>query len=698
MKPKTLMLTTHTPNTRARLLALLLAAAALVAPLSNVTARAQMASVLGPEDALPRKTDAPLFRMEAFPVGRDAELLTVFGSLNGLKDDEGSREQTRAAPGDSEVPLVCILRDTLGDANPENDRLRYVWMLTYTRPTALQRAASAVPFLYARVGDRKAATKRGMPPPVIDLAATDRDVWQRFMWLALQNVVFNPYGVVAKSTTGAMRRNSSRYRQAHIMRALAILSLYEAETGERAAFTLEESNEIQARLMLTGKTFGGLIDDAYLDRALRDQKTKLLDERGHNWELLRQRAETEGLYFEPLEMPDGGATHAILYVSREDLRKNRERKFGGRFLNIANPWDDSRLARWDGHVERRFFDADNRAVAEGAGGARAVELIPLALYGLDNPKIPALLVDFRDRFNPKRREMSHRVIEDVTRNLLALSRYGDILYFLGRTVFDFVTSRRGIDVNQPTRLRAYSQLKLLLALDRTLDRDLRDEIASRVESVSLNPLENDLEAEARLAREQYAALVAAAGSPEGLAARLDRDRREEMVPLEHGKTERVLLRFANVLSLGIYKHREPAAPESVRQTLDAERRLAYHKRFLEQVAKSTPVVEVVWNVEDVRRSLRYVSAADTRGDAGAARAAAKIFAQTGDAETRRLCLDCLYRINNEAAKTALLRIYQSPGVEAELRLLTAEYLRNALREEQRIAPEDARAIIAAIGQ
>ena len=39
-----------------------------------------------------------------------------------------------------------------------------------------------------------------------------------------------------------------------------------------------------------------------------------------------------------------------------------------------------------------------------------------------------------------------------------------------------------------------------------------------------------------------------------------------------------------------------------------------------------------------------------------------------------------------------------PGVEAELRLLTAEYLRNALREEQRIAPEDARAIIAAIGQ
>jgi hypothetical protein len=431
---------------------------------------------------------------------------------------------------------------------------------------------------------------------------------------------------------------------------------------------------------------------------MREQTTKWLDERGHNWELLRQRAEAEGLYFEPLEMPDGSATHAILWASREDLKKNRGRKFGGRFLNIASPWDDSRLARWDGHVERRFYDADNRPAAEGAAGAREVELIPLALYGLDNPKIPALLVDFRDRYNPKRREMSHRVIEDVTRNLLSLSRYGDLHYFLGRTVFDFVTSRRGIDVNQPTRLRAYSQLKLLLALDSTLDPAFREEIGRRVESVSLNPLENDLEAEARLARQQYAALVASARDPGGLPARLDRDRRAEVVPLEHGKTGRVLLRFANVLSLGLYKHREGGPTQAVRRTLDAERKLAYHKRFLEEVARSTPVVEVVWNIEDVRRSLRFVAGADTRGDAGAARAAARIFAQTQDAETRRLCLDCLYRINNEAAKSVLLSIYRSPELDPELRRLTADYLRNALREDQRIAPEDARAILAAVGQ
>ncbi|HYH84573.1 MAG TPA: hypothetical protein VEX60_03765, partial [Pyrinomonadaceae bacterium] len=594
------------------LFALLVALSGLPRP----EAIAQIAPALRHEDVLPRRPDdAPLFRLETLPVGHDAQLLTVFGSLEGLKTTGSG----------SEVPLVSILRDTLGDENPENDRLRFVWMLTYTRPSLKQRLASGVPFLYARVGDKKKASAKGMPPPVLDLADPQRDVWQRFLWLALRNIVVNPYGVVAKSSTGTHRRNSSSYRQAHILRALAILSLYEAETGKVSVFTHAESRDIQARLMLTSKTFGGLMDDAYLDQVFQQQTTKWHDTRGHNWELLRQRAEAEGLYFEPLEMPDGGATHALLWVAREDIAKSRGRKFGSRFLNIANPWNDSRLARWDGFTQTRYFDADSRPVAEGTEGARAVELIPLALYGLEHPKIPTLLVDFRHNSNPKKREMSHRVLEDVTQNVLALSRYGDLHYFLGRTVFDFVTNRRGMDVNQPTRLRAYSQLKLLLSLDATLDRGLRDEIEKRLESVSLNPLENDLEAEARLAREQYAALVAYAKKPDGLPARLDRDRRAEMVALEHGGAERVLLRSASILSFGLYKHREKAAPEVVRHALDGERRLAFHQRFLQEVAKSSPLVEVVWNIEDVRRSLRFVAEAGERGDARAARAAAKIF-------------------------------------------------------------------------
>jgi hypothetical protein len=70
-----------------------------------------------------------------------------------------------------------------------------------------------------------------------------------------------------------------------------------------------------------------------------------------------------------------------------------------------------------------------------------------------------------------------------------------------------VTDRRGADINQPSRLRAHSQLQLLLSLDASLDSELRDEIARRAARVSMNPLENDVHTEARLARQQYQALI-----------------------------------------------------------------------------------------------------------------------------------------------------------------------------------------------
>ena len=88
-------------------------------------------------------TPKSAFRLERTPVGGGAELLTIFGSLDGLP------HENQAA---AEVPLVSLLRDTLGDENPENDRLRYLWMLTYTKPTFMQKLAGAVPFLYSRVG------------------------------------------------------------------------------------------------------------------------------------------------------------------------------------------------------------------------------------------------------------------------------------------------------------------------------------------------------------------------------------------------------------------------------------------------------------------------------------------------------------------------------------------------------------------
>ena len=117
------------------------------------------AAALAQTEGTRSDTTRPPFRLEATTVKNGAELLTVFGNLRGLGGAD-------AADG-TDVPLVSVLRDSLGDQNPENDRLRYVWVYTYAAPTFWQRAASGVPFLYARVGDKKSATKRGMPPPVI---------------------------------------------------------------------------------------------------------------------------------------------------------------------------------------------------------------------------------------------------------------------------------------------------------------------------------------------------------------------------------------------------------------------------------------------------------------------------------------------------------------------------------------------------
>lgn len=96
-----------------------------------------------------------IFRLERLPVAGGAELLTIFGRLNGLYGENHVS---------AEVPLVSILRDTLNDENPTNDRLRYVWMLTYTKPSFGQRLASAVPFLYTRVGNKRHASVDEPPP------------------------------------------------------------------------------------------------------------------------------------------------------------------------------------------------------------------------------------------------------------------------------------------------------------------------------------------------------------------------------------------------------------------------------------------------------------------------------------------------------------------------------------------------------
>ena len=96
--------------------------------------------------------------------------------------------------------LVSILRDTLGDADPENDRLRYLWPLTYTRPGLAQHIAGEKPFFYTRAGNKPNGSHK-TPPAVMDLAAPEKQVWEKIFWTALQTVLLDSYGMPIKASS-----------------------------------------------------------------------------------------------------------------------------------------------------------------------------------------------------------------------------------------------------------------------------------------------------------------------------------------------------------------------------------------------------------------------------------------------------------------------------------------------------------------
>ncbi|HYV25326.1 MAG TPA: hypothetical protein VE969_08810 [Pyrinomonadaceae bacterium] len=353
----------------------------------------------------PAARSSQQFRLERLQLSGGAELLTIFGRLDGVNS---------AGNKSTEVPLISVVRDTLDDANSENDRLRYVWMLSYTRPNLMKRFAAAIPFLYQHVGNQTKASS-DPPKPIIDLANAHRQMWNRFLWMGVQNIVLDSYGLPIKAGTRTYRRNATDYKAGHVFEALSILDNYERirshrrEEGELlafvpppigieklgattvvddapkpvvgapAGFTPGEMLELRARLILSGKTFGGLLGPEAFHSTVTRRLISSIDASGHNWELLRQRAEAEGLYFDPLTMPDGQATHAIIWMAKSDLDAPRDRPFDARFLNIANPWRDPSLRNWNGFSRTVYFDRDYRRVDPGDPDAHAVEMIPLAL-------------------------------------------------------------------------------------------------------------------------------------------------------------------------------------------------------------------------------------------------------------------------------------------------------------------------------
>ncbi len=622
------------------------------------------------------------FRVETVSVTGGAEIITIFAKQGAFG--------ARAVGPDIELPLLSVLRDTLGDEHPENDRLRYVWVMNYTNASFWQKVSAFVPFLYTRTSN-KTNLGTAPPPPVADMNPPyEHAVWDRMIWIIFKKLVLGQMGIGPKASILQYSQNVEEYRRSSIARALTVLSMYENVVGKKL-LSDSESKEIQARLRLTDKTFGVFVQSENLGRVYERERANQLDNRGHNWELLRQYSEAQGLYFEPLELADGTTQNVLLWVAAEDIATNKSHKWERRFLNINDPWNDKKLFNWKGYTKVQWFDQDGRIVEPDTPDAKPKTMIPLALYGLDHTKIPIILIDFRDRGNAKRREITKRILNDLTSNVLSISQFSSLPYFLGRYIYDFVTGRMGLDINQTSRMRSYAQLKLLLALDETLDAGFREDIAHRLERTSMNPLDNDLDIEADLARTQYRNLIAYAKDPKGLPAKLDRDRREEMVKVARTEKKRALYTLGHFLSFGLYTHREISTPELLAK-MDTQRQLEFYERFVNETAYASAKPEVDSNVDELRRALAFIAENGAPAKEKTAQSLAKIFAITDDQDMRTSCLTGLYRVDNSSAKKALIAIYQDIKVDARWRNLCAQYLKKALVEGQRITPGDAATI------
>lgn len=490
----------------------------------------------------------PDFRLERTPVTGGAELLTVFARVPDQAE---------------QVPLVSVLRDTLGDNDPDNDRLRYIWTLTSASPSLLQRAAGAVPFFYFRPNLGKNADKT--PKPVIDLGDTSSGVWNALAQQIIQVAAVDSTGTLIRASTRRYRTNLKDRQRVHLMESLAVVSQLEDVPEILQSFSEAELLEIQARMNLAGQTLGGLVTDRKLSEAYFKQRTTIQETRGHNWELLRQRAEANGLYFEPMSLGTS-PTHAMLWIARDDAES--EHPFSSKFLGISNPYNDARIRDWKGITVTR----------EGR------ELIPLALYGLDYPKVPLLLVDFRNTYAPKRREMLARATTDVITGLIGYSKWGNWPYMAGSFLWNFTITRRGSATNGQQRLRAYSEVRRWLALDRDLSPELRRDLKERLEVLGVNPLEESAADEMSVAKRQYAALLKHAADPEGLAAKLQNDRADELTVYKHKPAARAGLVLARVATLGIYKHRESEQESVMSAVLDVNRRTGREARHNPNVA------------------------------------------------------------------------------------------------------------------
>ena len=586
------------------------------------------------------ETQQPLYYWKSIPVGDSAQLLTLL-----------CREGHNADSDSQSLPLVSVLRDTLGDTNPRNDRIMYVWLLSYEAPTIAQRILSGLPFFYWRAGERSYKTSPRDTAPLIDLHQPEHSVFNQFSRDLLQWTAFDPSTTPVRAISHAYRSNEVDYERLHLEEAITYLR--EAPVAEDAsALTRVQLNLVIGRLELRKRLLGGFVSELQAKRLGEELSFGHERVRARNWELLRQCAERTGLYFESLDLAGARGQYAILWFQHGQASElaGTSPSSVWKLLNIKNPWHDERMRNWDGPVYERALDENGALLPFGAIGAQSVKLVPLGLYSLDYHKVPLLLVDFRHQLHVRWHEIAQRTINELTAGVIGISHFTNWYYYVGADIYRFVEARHGVAVNQASRLDCYSQFRVALALDQTLNPRLRRQIQRGMDSLSVNPLEVAPSLELAAASVRYSELAKQAGINGKLIARLNKDRRAELELV--GESRKQIMRDAafHDLTFGAYTHLVQAHEDILAQ-LDSYRRVEYELNFLDSIAKAGTDPEVSYNpvlvrnsVADIRTLLPGIESQRLHAQAGTALEHVKQLSQ--DESLRADCSAAIASIRN----------------------------------------------------
>lgn len=518
------------------------------------------------------ESNHPVYYWKSTPVAHTAQLLTLYcySCQRTLNDGE-------------DQPLVAILRDTLGDSNAENDRVTYVWLLTYSHLNLAQRALSAVPFFYWRVSAGSGSVSSHDLAPLFDLTAPQHPVVFEGGRDLMQWMMLDPMTTPIRASSRAYRTNQLDNERLHLEEAISYLRQAPASSDD-SALTQIQLDTVIARLQLRKTLLGGLVNEKQAARIGAESGFEQERIRSRNWELLRQCAERTGLVFEPLDIASTTGKYAILWfpVNRSAAPPGGSLGPVWKLLNLRDPWSDDRLKNWKGSVYTRTIDNNEQQV------------VPLGVYSLDYPKLPLLLIDFRDKLHVRWHEMTQRSINEITAGVIGISHFTNWYYYVAADLYDFVVARHGAAMNQAARLDSYSQFRVALALDRQLDPALRREMQRRVDSLAVNPMESSPMRELEAAKAREARLVAEAGDGGQLAQRVEKERREELSYFSESKAARVTYDAFHDFSLGFYTHRVKADSTNL-AALDVYRRIDYQLRLLDSLIETKTQPEVAYD-------------------------------------------------------------------------------------------------------